>query len=127
MLLPGDIAPFFRAASSVNPSFNFDTSAGRYVVISFFGSSQIPSSEAFLSEIVKRGERFDVTNLIFYGVSNDREDVERIKHRDPGRIYFYDHDFAVSKKWGLLSEPSDPSQESTLMRQTFVLDQGLRV
>jgi peroxiredoxin len=71
MLRPGDPAPFFQVASSVNPRFNFDTVAGRYIVLSFFGSSQIPSSEAFLTEIVKRGDRFDVSRAIFFGVSND--------------------------------------------------------
>ncbi|MDQ3624412.1 MAG: 2OG-Fe(II) oxygenase [Verrucomicrobiota bacterium] len=140
MLLPGDLAPFFHAASSVNPRFNFDTVAGRYVVISFFGSSQIPSSEQFLTEIVKRGDRFDVTNAIFFGVTNDPEDVERIKHQHPGRIYFYDLDLAVSKKFGVAkefaasapqeSERTPPAADDTAVavaRRTFVLDQALRI
>lgn len=125
-LLPGDPAPAFQCHSSVNPRFNFDTAAGRYVIISFFGSSQIPSSEEFLHEIVNRGDRFDVTNTIFFGVSVDPEDVERIRHRHPGRIYFHDLDLAVSRKFGVVDDSRDP-ERPTLVRQTFVLDQGLRV
>src|SRR5215208_4073648 len=133
MLMPGDFAPFFHVASSVNPTFNFDTVAGRYVVLSFFGSSQIPASERFLTEIVKRGDRFDVTNAIFFGVTSDPEDVDRIKQQHPGRIYFYDLDLAVSKRYGVVQESAATREGSedalaegaeggstlTLSRQTF--------
>src|SRR5688572_31937277 len=125
MLLPGDPAPFFEAASSVNPRFKFDTAAGRYVVISFFGSSQIPSSEQFLTEIVNRGDRFDVTNAVFFGVTNDPDDVARIKHQHPGRIYFYDLDLAISRKFGVVAESDATAGDDatvTVTRQTFVLD-----
>src|SRR5215213_3767599 len=104
MLLPGDPAPSFRCASSVNPAFNFDTVAGRYVVISFLGSSQIPSSAQFLAEIVRDGHRFDVTNAIFFGVTSDRGDVARLRHEDPGRIFFYDLDGSVSRQFGVIEQ-----------------------
>ncbi len=41
-LLPGDPAPWFGAPSNVNPQFDFSTAAGRYVVLSFFGSRAHP-------------------------------------------------------------------------------------
>jgi predicted 2-oxoglutarate/Fe(II)-dependent dioxygenase YbiX/peroxiredoxin len=131
MLLPGDFAPWFQAASSVNPGFCFDTVAGRYVVISFFGSTQIPSSRQFLTEIVKHGDRFDVTNAVFFGVTNDPQDVEGIEARDPGRIYFYDLDLAVSKRFDLVREDlrasEDGQQSLAISRTTFILDEALRV
>ena len=130
MLLPGDPAPFFQAASTINPRFRFDTAAGRYVVISFFGSSQVPSSEQFLTEIVNRGDRFDVTNAVFFGVTNDPDDVARIKHQHPGRIYFYDLDLAISRKFGVVAESDATAGDDatvTVTRQTFVLDHALRV
>jgi peroxiredoxin len=140
MLTIGDPAPHFKAASSVNAQFNFDTVAGRYVVISFFGSSRHPVSERFLTEIVNRGERFDVTSAIFFGVTTDPEDVERIKHQDPGRIYFYDLDLAVSRLYGVVGDAaasprSDEGAGSTAVAaapaiysaRTFVLDPALRV
>jgi predicted 2-oxoglutarate/Fe(II)-dependent dioxygenase YbiX/peroxiredoxin len=129
MLLPGDLAPFFTARSSVNPRFNFDTAAGRYVVISFFGSSTLPSSQQFLSEIAKRAHRFDVINTVFFGVSNDPDDASRLKHEDYGRIFFIDVDLAASRKFGLVddSSASTDAGKLTLSRKTFILDQSLRV
>ena len=56
MLLPGDAAPTFECASSVNPRFQFDTVAGRYVVLSFFGSTKDAASQRFLAEIGRLGE-----------------------------------------------------------------------
>src|SRR5690242_17340056 len=98
-LSPGDPAPTFECASSVNPRFTFDTAAGRYVVLSFFGSSQIPSSAKFLSEIAKHNERFDVTRAIFFGVTNDPGDAQRIEQTDPGRILFYDLDLSIANQF----------------------------
>lgn len=128
-LLPGDFAPHFKVASSVNPRFNFDTVAGRYVVISFFGSTRVPAAERFLTEIVSRGARFDVTNAIFFGVTTDPQDVDHIVQQDPGRIYFYDLDLAVSRLYGLVADApgSAPAGTATYTPKTFVLDQSLRV
>ena len=127
MLLPGDPAPYFKARSTVNPQFNFDTVAGRYIVLSFFGSSRLPASEALLNAIVERGERFDVTNVIFFGVTSDPEDLERIRHQDNGRIYFFDLDLNISRLYGVVGEPAGDDAARTLTPTTFILDPALRV
>jgi predicted 2-oxoglutarate/Fe(II)-dependent dioxygenase YbiX/peroxiredoxin len=157
MLLPGDPAPYFHARSTVNRRFSFDTVAGRYVVLSFFGSSRLPASEAFLQEIVERGARFDVANVVFFGVTNDPEDLGRISHQDKGRIYFFDLDLSISKLYGVarstdaangdgagaFEPPSSPPASSPAVQtvamptsqgpvnlvtpKTFILDQALRV
>lgn len=131
----GDRAPFFKAVSTVNSNFHFDTVAGRYVVLSFFGSTKHPFSNAFLEAIVRKGERFDVTNAIFFGVTNDPEDRQRIVHQHPARIYFFDEAFAIARAYGLIDEPETNSladeaadgQSSRLTATTLVLDQALRV
>ena len=38
-LAPGDPAPWFHQASTSNPNYAFDTTAGRYVVLCFLGSA----------------------------------------------------------------------------------------
>ena len=43
-LLPGDAAPWFTAPESNNPEFHFSSAAGRYLVLTFFGSASIPAS-----------------------------------------------------------------------------------
>lgn len=135
MLYPGDPAPHFRVKSSVNPNFSFETVAGRYIVISFFGSSRQPASERFLQAMVDNGHRFDVKNAIFFGVTIDPADVERIRHQDPGRIYFYDLDLAVSRRFGLVQPgetaagtvEAETGETIRYAAKTFVLDQAMRV
>lgn len=140
-LRPGDPAPWFRCASTVNPKFNFDTAAGRYVVISFFGSTKYEPAREFLERIAEHGERFDVTNAIFFGVTTDPDDVRDLQHVDAGRIYFHDTDLAVSRLWGvveteqiaLAAVTGDGSQDvpvrehHTYRACTFILDYALRV
>jgi peroxiredoxin len=131
-LMLGDRVPDFTAASSNNPRFHFDTVAGRYIVVSFFFSSQHPAAAQFLREIDKHEDRFDVTNVAFFGVTTDRQDVARLTKENHSRLYFFDLDLAVSKKWGLVAEaPMDMTSmtppEGTYTPKTFVLDQGLRI
>jgi peroxiredoxin len=106
MLLQGDLAPNFKVPSSVNPNFHFDSSAGRYIVLSFFATSTLPYSSELLAEVERRRERFDVTNAVFFGVSIDPEDPQRLKQQWPGVVYFWDLDRQVSKFYGL-SRPTD--------------------
>jgi hypothetical protein len=87
MLMPGDPAPMFVVASSVNPKFTFDTTAGRYIALSFFGSSKHPFAERMLAEIHRRRDFFDVVNRIFFGVSIDRSDRARLRHEHNGIIW----------------------------------------
>jgi peroxiredoxin len=108
MLLPGDPAPDFRVPSSVNPDFHFDTSAGRYIVLSFFATSTLPYSAKLLEEVERRRDRFNVSNAVFFGVSIDPQDPGRLRQRWPGVVYFWDQDRRVSELYGLL-RPSNPA------------------
>ena len=135
MLLPGDTVPHFRAASSVNAQFNFDTVGGRYVVITFLGSTKLKQSASFLDQIVANGQRFDVTNAIFFGVTSDADDVHTLTHQHPGRIYLYDLDLAVSRAFGVVDHAAatETNNETPSVRnvtyqpRTYILDQALRV
>ncbi len=124
-LLPGDRAPFFKVASSVNPRFTFDTVAGRHIVLSFIGSSRFPAAEQYLAAMAGRRERFDVTNAVFFAVTTDPGDVERLRQEDPGRMYFHDLDLAVSRLYGVVGATG--GGEAAYACRTFVLDRGLRV
>src|SRR5215218_9744745 len=111
-LLPGDFAPYFKVASSVNRQFTFDTAGGRYIVLSFFASTRMPAAARLLAEVAGRGAaRFDVTNAIFFGVTSDPQDAGRLTHEDPGRVFFYDLDLAVSRLYGLVGDASASPSE----------------
>ncbi|HEX8915601.1 MAG TPA: 2OG-Fe(II) oxygenase, partial [Humisphaera sp.] len=125
-LLPGDPAPHFRCRSSVNPKFNFDTVAGRYVVLSFLGSAARPVARRVLDLVAARADRFDVSNAVFFGVTCDADDVDRLAQEDPGRMYFFDLDLAVSRLYGLVDGPG-PGGAMAYTTRTFVLDHALRV
>src|SRR5262249_49157646 len=77
-------------------------------------------------------DRFDVTNAIFFGVTNDPDDVQRLKHEENGRVFFYDLDLEVSRKFCVLTETANSvdalsDDPFTLSRKTFVLDHSMRV
>jgi predicted 2-oxoglutarate/Fe(II)-dependent dioxygenase YbiX/peroxiredoxin len=147
MLLPGDPAPYFVVSSNVNPRFNFDTTAGRYIVLSFFASSAHPFARSMLDELERRREAFDTNNLIFFGVSIDPEDKQRLAHQNwPGFRFFWDFDFQVSRKYGAMPDGEAPTSPGAIpgdgsdrlfdapspskmeyYPHTVVLDQAMRV
>lgn len=152
-LLPGDPAPFFRVASSVNPDFYFDTVAGRYVILSFIASSRLPYSKALLEEVEKQRERFDGFNAAFLAVTVDPEDRTGLTAQWPGIVYLWDNDLAVTRLYGAIESKSTSAHDAqqiageanaskggdgaaindesanpiTLATRTLVLDQALRV
>jgi peroxiredoxin len=85
MLLPGDPAPHFSVASSVNPDFHLDAAAGRHVVVlCFFASSTIDFSARVLEQVSRRTDRFNVSDAVFFGLSVDPEDRTRLAPPSPG-------------------------------------------
>ncbi|MFO0946486.1 MAG: 2OG-Fe(II) oxygenase [Planctomycetota bacterium] len=126
MLTPGDPAPWFVTKSSVNPKFHFDTVAGRYVILSFFGSSTSPAAQRLLKEVHANQRLFDVTNLLFCGVSNDPSDESRLAASPiyAGILMFADFGNTIARGYGLLDTNVSPAR---FHPTTFVLDEGLRV
>lgn len=53
-LTPGDPAPWFKQRSTSNPAYAFDTTAGRHIVLCFFGFAADPKAAAALSLKVGR-------------------------------------------------------------------------
>ena len=123
MLSFGEPAPWFTARSTVNPNYQFDTVAGRYIVLCFFGSADDPANAQILAEIDRMGSGFDIENFCFFGVSTDPDDerLGRLSLRWPGVMFFWDFDHAISKLYGVALPDGQ-----TYQRQTIVLDQALR-
>jgi peroxiredoxin len=123
MLTVGEPAPWFTARCTINPAYKFDTLAGRYVVVCFFGSAGVPENDRLLWALEQHHDRFDVANFCFFGVSADPVDEQtgRVRQRFPGMMYFWDFDLAISRLFG-----ATPSASQTYERHTVVLDPGLR-
>ena len=118
LLEPGDPAPLFTAATSQRPDYRFDTVAGRYIVLSFFGSAGDAQAARFLAAVSAEIEPFNDAHASFFGVTQDRADVDqnRLPSRIPGLRHFYDFERKITTAYGA---------EQT--RLTYVLSPGLRV
>jgi peroxiredoxin len=127
----GDPVPYFSCRSNGRPMFHIDTAAGRYIVLTFFGSSSLEKSRRVLRYVTTElGGYFDDENASFFGVSIDRQDETKlgIGVMLDGIRYFWDFDFQVSGLYGAL----DPGQAAgagqvSYRPFTLVLDPSLRV
>ncbi len=131
LLLPGDPAPWFQAASTSNPAHPFDSTAGRYVVLGFFGSSADLLGSMALNAVMSRRALFDDLNICFFGVSVDPadQDGQRVQASLPGIRHFWDFDGAISRAFGALPVDAHSPREAGVPFRRFwlVLDPTLRV
>lgn len=126
---PGDPAPWFTQESASNPRYHFDTVAGRYVVLCFFGSAAAPEGAAAMKAVRENGQLFDDVRASFFGVSVDRgdRDEERVAEVLPGRRFFWDFDHSVSRLYG--ATPREAAAGASVPMRLFwlILDPTLRV
>jgi len=125
LLTVGEAAPWFRAAVLDGPrAYSFDVSAGRPVLMLFFGTAANPACQAALDLVQFHRSLFDDAGAAFFGVTIDREDAAkgRIRQQLPGIRFFLDHDNSVSRAFGALL--NDPPR---YRGHWLVLDAALRV
>lgn len=130
MFAPGDPVPSFFARSATNPRYNFDSVAGRYILLSFLGSCKVAGVAEFCSQLYADTQFFDDAFASAFIVSNDPHDERDalLVERYPGIRVFWDHDFALTDMFGC-RQASQASQatESRISLMTWILDPGLRV
>ena len=128
-LLAGDPAPWFRQRSSSNPHYQFDTTAGRHILLCFFGSAEGEHARAAIDAVMARTDLFDDRRACFFGVSMDPADeAGRVEGRLPGYRYFWDDDGTVGKLYGALPGGHRPGAAPVVMERKWVLlDIGLRI
>lgn len=127
-LEPGDPAPIFSQRSVSNPKYAFDTAAGRYLVLCFFGSAGDDLGAGAIAAASARPDLFDDQHASFFGVSCDGADQAqgRLQERVPGFRYFLDFDAKVSRLYGAVPRDQDAGQVR-LRRLWVVTDPTLRV
>lgn len=98
----GEAVPTFTAvALNGNPTYAFNSAAGRPILMLLVGSSAWqPGSEA-LALLGRNAHVFDDDHASFFGVTVDPNDVAkgRIAQRLPGIRWFLDYDMAVSRRF----------------------------
>jgi peroxiredoxin/predicted 2-oxoglutarate/Fe(II)-dependent dioxygenase YbiX len=126
MFRPGDPAPWFRLPCGDQPEFNLATVAGRYIVLSFFGSGSTPLVQREIAAVMRHRALFDDRKFHFFGVSTDPADeaAGRLRTSLPGVRFFRDFDRRVSRLYGAAADGPKGQQDLPI---TFVLDPTLRV
>jgi len=129
-LTPGDSAPWFRQRCTSNPDYAFDTVAGRFIVLCFFGTAGDDQGRVAWSAIRANRHLFDDVKACCFGVSIDAADQTqgRLREMLPGVRHFWDFDGGVSRLYGALpmDESLQPGQ-APARRFWMVLDPNLRV
>ena len=129
-LTPGDPAPGFRQRSFDNPQYSFDSAAGRYLVLCFYGSAADSHAQAALAAAHGRPDIFDDRRACFFGVSVDPADeaTGRVQNRIPGYRHFWDFDLMACRLYGVTEQTASPaSGPVSLTRQWVVIDPTMRV
>ncbi len=130
----GESVPYFVIPSSNSNKFHFDTVAGRYVVLSFLGSTCItPNFERLKQIIITNRQLFDDLKICFFGISIDPSDYTNgnLKQEIPGIRYFWDFTGNISANYGALDpdllEQDLASKLAAYQGFTLILDPELRV
>jgi predicted 2-oxoglutarate/Fe(II)-dependent dioxygenase YbiX len=98
----GEFAPWFSAAAPDNPDYNFNTSAGRYVLLAFLpppGSARDRAMAAFEAH----AGLFDDHKLTCFMVLRDTASIAGARNRACGLRWFFDPDGRVSRLYGALT------------------------
>jgi hypothetical protein len=112
----GEAVPWFYGPTEVNPRFRFDSIAGRYVVLSLFGSAGREDSAEMLDGLWQNRSGFDDVRAMFFGVTIDPADhvLGRIRDQVPGIRFFRDFDQTISRLYGAVPrQPGDPGRGDT--------------
>jgi peroxiredoxin/predicted 2-oxoglutarate/Fe(II)-dependent dioxygenase YbiX len=127
MLSSGDPAPALSVRTSSNPRYALDSVAGRFVVLTFIGSTNIAGVRDYLHALYQDVALFDDINCCCFIVSNDARDEQAgaLADRIPGIRVIWDSDFALGRAFGCAS-PSEPGQHQIHLT-SFILDHGQRV
>jgi peroxiredoxin/predicted 2-oxoglutarate/Fe(II)-dependent dioxygenase YbiX len=129
-LAPGDPAPWFRQRSFANPRYVFDTAAGRYLVLCFFGTAANPQTNAAIAGVMEARHLFNDEHAAFFGLSADATDEteRRVADHYPGYRFIWDFDGAVHRQYGAapLEWNGEPGKVA-LRRMWVILDPMLRV
>lgn len=125
----GDVAPSFTQLTTINPNYSFDSVAGRYIVMCFYGLATDPVSQDALATVDKNKKMFDDNKITFFGVSLDPKDKEEGHAKDhiPGIRQFWDFNGKIARLYGMIPKDAPNEGRVNLRRFWLILDPNLRV
>jgi predicted 2-oxoglutarate/Fe(II)-dependent dioxygenase YbiX/peroxiredoxin len=125
--IPGETVPWFRApALDGNPTYVFESAAGRAMLLLFFGTASEPASAEALKLVEAHRPLFDDDRACFFGITVDASDAAggRIAQSLPGIRFFLDYDMAVSRLYGAATASED---DTRYFPHWLVVDPQLRL
>lgn len=130
ILTVGDPAPWFTAASSVNPNYHFDTVGGHRVILCFFGDASVPAIAPIVDQFLALQPQLAALNVPFFGVTANPQDqplAERVQAIAYCK-FFWDFDLRISRLYGVCAQtPGGAEGDWRYQPTTYVLDENLRV
>ena len=113
----GDPVPRFSAPQVTGGAFDLHVSAGRWVVLAFFGSPADPRAQMEFASLLREADRFGdnhlVVGCVFTAPPENLAGLAEI--RSDGLFFLADYDGEISRSFGALEMP-----------RTIVLDPMLR-
>jgi predicted 2-oxoglutarate/Fe(II)-dependent dioxygenase YbiX len=129
-LVAGDPAPLFIAETIDGRPFNLATAAGRYLVLSFIGSSQAAGTAVFLNALSTHAGLWQRRDLSVLLVSSDGSDREVYDGRPPDTEMVWDKDYAAAARYRALLPTTAPAVDAASpipFPLTLVLNANLRI
>ena len=125
LLETGDPAPLFRLPLADGSRFIFDSAAGRYILLSFFGAAASDTGRHALRVINENRRLFDDERLIAFGVSIVPGDAPALAKPPSGIRHFIDSDLTASIAYG--ASPAEGNRRDIYNPRWVLLDRTLRV
>ncbi|RAK68540.1 2OG-Fe(II) oxygenase [Phenylobacterium kunshanense] len=96
----GEIAPNFMASTRTNPTYHFNTAAGRYVLLAFMPADQARRGAA-LAAFQRISPQFDGHRLAAFFVTPSAPGEDTPADRIPGQRWLFDADGEVRRRYHL--------------------------
>lgn len=127
-LAAGDPAPWFHQRTAGSARYAFDTAAGRYLVLCFFGTASGQGAAA-VEAAFARPDLFNDAHASFFGVSADPADEteRRVAERIPGYRFFWDFDGEISRLYGAIPKDAKAGEAVAFRPFWAVIDPTLRI
>lgn len=122
LLRIGEPAPWFLGLNAQNPRYAFDSIAGRWIVLLFFGTRAAPGAEAALQFAATKQALLERHKSLFFGVSIDPRDAESrdLASMLPAESFFWDFDRNISNLYGTF-------EGDHYYPAAFLIDPALRI
>ena len=126
MWFGGDPAPWFVAASNVNPRFSFSALGGLYVAICLLGDASTPEARTALQTALAAKNQLRAARTALIAITTRPDQQEWLESEFGALTLFWDYDLAVSRLYGAAASDATAEEPGPYSPCWLVLDPQLR-